>query len=107
MVALKPRPGGSKAGLARPWWRDLPGWLVLWTLAAVALVSTCSDRRGLQGAPPEERAVLFQQTLEHFHTLCEGPWASGFVPRCREQARFLREFPECDATCRARLEPWR
>ncbi|NPC73382.1 hypothetical protein HPP05_26890 [Corallococcus exiguus] len=107
MVAPTPRSTFVKGGLARSWRRDLAGWLLLWTLAAVAFASTLSDRRGLRGMPPGERAVLFQQTWEHFHTLCEGAHAGDFLSRCRDQARFLRDFPECDAACRTRLEPWR
>ncbi|NBD09676.1 MULTISPECIES: hypothetical protein [Corallococcus] len=107
MDSSTPRPTAVKGGLSRPGWRDLPGWLLLWGLAAVALASTCSDRRGLQGLPAGERAALFQQTSESFRALCEGPRAGDFLPRCREQARFLLGFPECDGVCRARLGPWR
>ncbi|WP_147444990.1 hypothetical protein [Corallococcus sp. CA053C] len=107
LLPSSPRRASVNGGLARPWWRELPGWLLLWTLAAVALVSTCSDRHGVQGLTPTDRAALFQQTWDSFHSLCEEKEASGFTRRCREQARFLLLFPECDDACRARLIPWR
>ncbi|RKG96670.1 hypothetical protein [Corallococcus carmarthensis] len=107
MASSDPDVAAGPRRLARPWWRDLPGWLLLWTLAAVALASTCSDRRRLQGLSPKERAALYQRTSDEFRTLCEGPHARDFLLRCREQARFLRDFPECDDACRARLTPWR
>ncbi|GMT97568.1 hypothetical protein KH5H1_16870 [Corallococcus caeni] len=107
MVAPNPRPAPVRGGLARPWWRDLPGWLLLWTLAAAVFVGTCSERRALHETSPQARAALFQRTWEHFHALCEGTGGRDFLSRCREQAHFLREFPECEVDCRARLEPWR
>ncbi|RKG74290.1 hypothetical protein [Corallococcus terminator] len=97
----------ANGGFARPWWRDLPGWLLLWTLAAVALVSTGAERRSVQRMTPLERAAVFLRASDTFRLLCESPLASDFTSRCREQARFLGLFPECDDACRERLLPWR
>jgi hypothetical protein len=107
MASPSPTSTSAKPLLSRPWWRDLPGWLLLWTLAAMALASTCSERRELQGLSPEERAALYQRTSDGFRALCEGAHGKDFLERCRQQARFLQDFPECDDACRARLEPWR
>ena len=51
------------------------------------------------------RHELFKRTLANLRTcgVQEGLAATEF---CEQQARFARQFPECDAGCRELTEPW-
>jgi hypothetical protein len=55
---------------------------------------------------PEARAKLFQETWQGFQVLCPENVAPALVPRCREQARFLTDFPECDEACHRQVAPF-
>jgi cytochrome b pre-mRNA-processing protein 3 len=65
-----------------------------------------TERDALQALPPAERKVLFSRELDNFRTLC-GPArrSDALEDRCRERAGFLLDFPECDARCRALVQP--
>lgn len=50
--------------------------------------------------PPSERRAFYERTLETLRATCSraaGPEVSEY---CRQQARFITHFPECDAACR-------
>ena len=71
---------------------------------AVALVSLVmwfltSGTGSLRQLPAEERAALYQRTLENLHDICR----ASDRPRdfCREQATLLLSLPECEQACQA------
>ncbi|TQF16642.1 hypothetical protein FJV41_07420 [Myxococcus llanfairpwllgwyngyllgogerychwyrndrobwllllantysiliogogogochensis] len=87
------------ATLARPWWKDL-----LWVLALGGALATmvgwlASERRAVLSLEPDARAAVFDDAWAGFQRLCSTPMHTGLVPRCREQARFLLLFPECQGAC--------
>ena len=64
------------------------------------------ERGALQTLPPSERQEIFTRELENFRALC-GPTrrTDALEDRCHERAGFVLDFPECDADCRALIEP--
>lgn len=70
--------------------------LWLWMLTA--------ERRAVRSLPPERRAAVYAGRLRAFEVTCEPPRA-GLEGRCRDEARFLELFPECDARCRRLVGP--
>src|SRR5262245_6090710 len=71
----------------------------------VALLRTlphASERSVIERLPSPERSALYertQRTLESSCALAE-QWG-GLDDFCRDQARFVLQFPECDAGCQA------
>jgi len=64
-----------------------------------------AEQRAIRSLPRDERAALYQRTLENVRTICaSSDLALG--PYCAEQSRILLLFAECDADCRelARLQ---
>lgn len=70
------------------------GTVILW------LWSRADEARGLLELPARERQELFEATRRTLQSVC--------VPKrrivdledyCREQAIFIRRFPDCDAAC--------
>jgi len=99
-------PGPERAsGAPRPTLR--PMVLAAFVLAAVAIWiwSQGAERRGFRGLPADERKAVYLRTLENLQTVCASPDLA-LEEYCREQARVLLAFPECDASCReiARLQ---
>jgi hypothetical protein len=66
-------------------------WLVAWSRGSVA--------RDLDRMDPTERGALYQRTLEDLRTCARTP-TEALQPWCEEQAAFIRNFPECDESCR-------
>jgi hypothetical protein len=63
------------------------------------------EQRALLSLPVEERVRIYERSLDSMRVLCGNPKVTGaFQSRCREQALFLAEFPECGADCRTLLE---
>ncbi|WP_338872256.1 hypothetical protein [Myxococcus stipitatus] len=89
----------APASLASPWWKDLVRVFLLGGAMAAVVGWLASERRAVHALEPEERAAAFQQEWEGFQRLCGTPTHQGLVPRCREQARFLLHFPECQGAC--------
>jgi hypothetical protein len=58
-----------------------------------------SERRAIRNLPADERAALYERTLANVRTVCASPDLA-LHEYCREQARILLEFPECDEACR-------
>jgi hypothetical protein len=58
-----------------------------------------SERRAIRNLPVYERAALYQRTLANVKTVC-GSSDLALEEYCRDQARLLLEFPECDDVCR-------
>lgn len=88
-----------------PWQRILLIGILLVVLLLVLITwGTMSERRAVERMAPQERALLFQQTWKEFELLCEGKADSGLSSRCGDQARFLKEFPECQEDCRRQID---
>lgn len=69
-------------------------------LAMVAWVSSLgAERRSIYGLPPDERAVVYADTLRDFEATCIPPRA-GRNEHCRARASFLVNFADCDDHCR-------
>ncbi|WP_426734148.1 hypothetical protein [Myxococcus faecalis] len=92
--------------LASPWWRDLLCILALGASLALVVGWLGSERRAVLSLEPEERALVFQESWDGFQRLCSASSPPGLSARCREQARFLLLFPECQGACQeqARLQ---
>lgn len=88
--------------------RRARGWAL--GLAVVLLLGAIAWRAFTRTDPllelsPAERAAIYESGLESFAAICERkPLADASRAYCREQARFLRRFPECGQTCRERTE---
>jgi cytochrome b pre-mRNA-processing protein 3 len=61
-------------------------------------------RRGLRALPAPARQEVYRRDLEAFRSLCRARRIPELDAECRERARFLLAFPECDARCRAELD---
>jgi hypothetical protein len=104
--AANPRPQ-SPTPVARSFGRSLlPVVLLVGLLAGGGGVVQLLDRpaalAGVGQLPREIQSVLFHQTLDQVRTICQH--ASAAIGELREhcltEARFLLQFPACDADCR-------
>ena len=86
--------------------------LLVTILAGVALASGIAlwvwtkgaERRALLRMPPTERAVLYQSTRATTESLCRrAETDSALRGRCFDSAELVREFPECDESCRSTM----
>ena len=75
--------------------------LALAVLVAVMLWiwSQGAEQRALRDLPAAERAALYERTLANLHNVCASSDLA-LDEYCRDQARILRELPECDEACR-------
>jgi cytochrome b pre-mRNA-processing protein 3 len=82
--------------------------LIVLALAAVAFFVTryLGERRLLEDMPPTQRAALLRSELETFRLRCAPEVAHRSELDCRARAREVLRFPECDAACRAAVEPY-
>ncbi len=78
------------------------GLSVLLLLAGLVWVLG-AERRALLSMEPGKRAVFFQESFASFETLCHEDPGGALTANCRRQARFLSQFPECDAACHAEV----
>ncbi|WP_146209616.1 hypothetical protein [Vitiosangium sp. GDMCC 1.1324] len=100
-------PPGEHETLSRPWRRELPVLVALGLLLVTFVIwALTAEQRALEAMEPPARAVLFDKTWQSFETLCLRGTDPRLLPSCREQARFLRLFPECQDACRERLAPF-
>jgi len=98
-------PGGPPFRLLAP----LPlGVLALLLLALLTFLATryLGERRLLEDMPPARRAVLLRSELEAFRLRCGPDVAHRSDLVCRERARALLHFPECDAACKEAVEAY-
>jgi cytochrome b pre-mRNA-processing protein 3 len=59
-----------------------------------------AERKAIGRLPLSERQALYQRTLVTLRASCDpGKRPSGLDEFCRQQAKFLIQFPECDAAC--------
>ncbi|MCP3099259.1 hypothetical protein LZ198_10290 [Myxococcus sp. K15C18031901] len=99
-VPPRPRPPAAPGGLARPYWKDLLAMVALGCALALVVGWLASERRAVMSLEPAARAAVFRESWEGFQRLCVKTREPALVPRCREEARFLLLFPECQDTCR-------
>jgi cytochrome b pre-mRNA-processing protein 3 len=67
-----------------------------------------AEKRALMNLSPQERRPVYTRELENLHVLCgDGPGKEAMAERCRTQAEFLLDFPECDAACQAFVQEQR
>jgi hypothetical protein len=85
---------------------------LLWGILALLLVlilwlrALTAEQRAISNMEPQARAKLFRETWQGFQTLCQQQMDTALVSHCRQQARFLEKFPECDKSCRQVLDPF-
>lgn len=90
--------------------------MLAWLAAALGLLSaallavfmhTRLDRE-LSELPEPERRALFERTRETLRSSCMQARGPEVTEYCRQQADFIKRFPECDRECRdlaARFAP--
>lgn len=110
-VQLPHPPSGrdvEEAPQAWPWQRVL---LVVVLLVALLLAvlswGRISERQAVERMNPQERAILFNQTWQSFQLLCQEQADPGLTSRCGDQARFLKEFPECKDDCLQKIDSFK
>jgi hypothetical protein len=103
MIEALPPPPRSRAS------RRLIAYLAIALLAAAASLFLVwlqgSEERAVRDLPAADRASLYRHTLGDLQTVCATPHASDLDAHCREQARFILYFPDCDEDC-GRLARW-
>ncbi|MFN7974645.1 MAG: hypothetical protein U0166_20230 [Acidobacteriota bacterium] len=103
--ALFPGEPGAGGKRAR-WLAALVVSAIVIALLALSLSRSRSTTRALRDLPAPERATLFTREMASFRSLCgAGPRPDALEDRCLEKARFLLQFPECDAACQELLRP--
>jgi hypothetical protein len=100
----------GEPGLTREHWKVM-GRVLAGALAVLLLVVGLqwvlgAEQRALRKMEPGKRAVLFQESLTSFETLCREDPGGFLTMNCRRQARFLTQFPECGTACHAQTSPY-
>ncbi|HRG94839.1 MAG TPA: hypothetical protein PLR99_01250 [Polyangiaceae bacterium] len=81
--------------------------VLAWLAAALGLLAaawfavfthTRLDRE-LSKLPEQERRALYERTRETLRTSCAHPRGPEVADYCRQQANFIKHFPECDGEC--------
>lgn len=92
--------------------RRILAWLAaaLGLLSAVALAVFIHTRldREISDIPEPERRALYERTRETLRSSCMQTRGPEMAEYCRQQADFIKRFPECDRECRdlaARFAP--
>jgi hypothetical protein len=85
-------------------WKGLLVALVVALLGAIVasrLLGEAAETRALLRMRPEERKVLYEQTLRSTESLCaQAGTDEALRDRCIDSSQFLLAFPECDDACR-------
>jgi hypothetical protein len=81
--------------------RWLAGGLVVVALSATAAFHQMQLGREVNHLPEPERRALYHRTLETLKTTCTNASGPTLREYCREQAEFMKDFSECDDSCRA------
>jgi hypothetical protein len=70
------------------------------TIGGVTLWRMDRERQALLDLPPEVRVRVYHGALATLAEMCPAPRTSPVLSeRCRLQAEFLAQFPECDEAC--------
>jgi hypothetical protein len=84
--------------------------LILLVLAALLVwVTTIAWREHrlkaeIEAMPEAERQAVYSHTIDELRSVCSAQPA--LREHCREQARLILKFPECDADCFALADPF-
>jgi hypothetical protein len=100
-VEPRARPGAAEWGSVRSPW-GVAGLIGAGLAFVVAVAASSGDfGGGIPKLPAADRAALFQRAITDVDGACTTPSAHEGALRdhCRQQAQFLRRFPECDARC--------
>ncbi len=86
--------------------RRFLGWgaLALFALLVVAYFvwSPGAERRAVMSLPEQQRREAFVREYGVLRDVCgRGPRDDALTERCRAQAEFVLDFPECDADCQS------
>jgi hypothetical protein len=69
-------------------------------MVIVGLRGPDREQAAIRELPPQERRVLYEQTLHTLTSTCASARRStGLDDFCRRQAKFVVKFSECDAAC--------
>lgn len=82
----------------------LIGGVLIVLLLALITWRVISERRAVERLDPETRVALFSKTWQSFQLLCGDGADPALESRCKDQANFLRDFPECQEECRQRID---
>ena len=74
--------------------------------SAVAIFTSLSDRRGVRGLAPEQRAALLSRTVGELREFCGAGHPAALDDHCRELAGFAAGFEECRGECEALVRPF-
>lgn len=80
------------------------GWFIA-VIAGTALLALWlwqegQEARAIRHLPALERHALYDRTLRTLRSPCKpGDDSKGLTEFCAAQAKFVLEFPECDAAC--------
>jgi hypothetical protein len=74
--------------------------LALLTLLLLLFRGEGAQRRALGQLPEAERHALYLRTKANLEQVCPAP-PEALKGYCQQQADFLGQFPECDASCQA------
>jgi hypothetical protein len=104
-----PTPG---AGAREPWHRRLGTPLLFLALGGIGtgliVWRGSEEARAIERLPEVERHALYERTLQNVKGPCHAATdSSGLRSFCREQARFVLRFAECDAACAATAREFR
>lgn len=107
-----PDPSPVPPGLQAPGFRRMPRWeaLLLTVLVLLAVLGQLwwkqtSRRSALGGLEARQRGQAYEQALRTLDSLCTPRVRPGMEGTCRQQARLVLDFPECDARCKALARP--
>lgn len=105
--AMSPgEPWPDRAEKTRRYRLVVPVVLALLVLLAAVLWMLGAEQRAIDAMEPGKRAAVFQQSYASFDALCRDDPGGALTSDCRQQARFLRQFPECGPGCHERLAPY-
>ena len=73
-------------------------------VAGFLLRRRAPEEKTIDSMSESERRAIYDKEIAAFRALCiEGP-GSEIPGRCRDRAEFLRQFPECDESCRSQTD---
>jgi cytochrome b pre-mRNA-processing protein 3 len=97
----------ERVGIRRARVRRLAFLLAVTTAIAAWFWLAGAEQRALSELPLGDRRDIYARELANLRALCAPPANSDLSERCRQQAEFVLEFPECDTACQELAGPLR